>query len=194
MILTIPTAPFKAYLFDCDGTLADSLPLHYEAWREALAPYACPFPKELFLAWGGIPVPRTVEMLNERFGLTMPSKLVAEAREAAYLGRLASVKPHAGVLAHVEAQFGRIPLAVVSGSPRASVQSTLRTLGIEQRFAAIVGAEDVARGKPAPDPYLRAAELLQVKPEDCLVFEDAELGIEAAIAAGMQWVRVPQSI
>jgi HAD superfamily hydrolase (TIGR01509 family) len=192
MHLDIPNRSFAAYLFDCDGTIADSLPLHYQAWIKALSPWACPFPEDLFYAWGGIPVPKTVEMLNERFLLNMPIQAVSEAREKAYFALLPQIKPHAAVVAQIHAQFGKIPLAVVSGSPRASIERTLNVLGLWDRFQLIVGAEDTARGKPCPDPYLKAAQGLGVCPEDCLVFEDAEPGVQAAIAAGMSYVRVPQ--
>lgn len=192
MHLEIPKHPFAAYLFDCDGTIADSLPLHYRAWQTAIAPWKATFPKELFYAWGGIPVPETVAMLNERFGYQLPIEEVCRAREKAYLALLPEITAHREVVRHIEAQYGRIPLAVVSGSVRASVEATLGFLKLRDRFATIVGAEDCARGKPFPDPYLEAAARLGVKPADCLVFEDAEPGIQSALAAGMHYVRVPQ--
>ena len=191
MELVFPKGTFKAYLFDCDGTIADSMPLHHLAWEEALAPYGAHFPKPLFYAWAGIPVPRTVEMLNEKFGWNAPPLAVTEAREAAYFRRLPQIQPVASVKEQIDRQFGKIPFAVVSGSPRASVEKTLSFLGLLDRFPVIVGGDDTPRGKPAPDPFLLAASRLGVLPKDCLVFEDGELGIEAAVAAGMAYVRVP---
>lgn len=191
MSLDLPKGPFKAYLFDCDGTIADSMPLHHEAWQEALASYGANFPKHLFYAWAGVPVPRTVEMINEELGFSAPPEAVTEAREAAYLRRLPEVKPVASVLAEMDRMRGKLPMAVVSGSPHASVEKTLTYLGLRDRFQTIVGGDDSPRGKPNPDPFLLAAERLGVAPADCLVFEDGELGIQAAIAAGMRWVRVP---
>ncbi|RZA09436.1 MAG: HAD family phosphatase [Proteobacteria bacterium] len=193
MRLSIPSGPFKAYLFDCDGTIADSMPLHLLAWNEALAPYGAHFPADLFYAWAGIPVPRTVEMLGEHFNLKLPPQEITEAREAAYLKRLPQITPVYAVKEEIERHRGRAPMAVVSGSPRASVIRTLDYLGLLDRFAVIVGGDDCARGKPFPDPFLLAAAKLGITPTDCLVFEDGELGIEAAKAAGMQFVRVPVS-
>ncbi|RYZ97340.1 MAG: HAD family phosphatase [Proteobacteria bacterium] len=193
MGLEIPEGPFKAYLFDCDGTIADSMPLHYLAWNEALAPYGAHFPRNLFYAWAGIPVPKTVEMLGAELGLGLPPGPITEAREAAYLKRLPQITPIYEVKEQIELHFGRAPMAVVSGSPRASVIRTLRYLGLYEKFDVIVGGDDCPRGKPFPDPFLKAAALLEITPADCLVFEDGVLGIEAAVAAGMQYVRVPVS-
>ena len=88
--------------------------------------------------------------------------------------------------------MGAFQWAIVSGSPRDNVQKTLRALGLIDRFDVLVCAEDYAHGKPDPEPFLTGAKLLQVAPEHCLVFEDADAGIASAKAAGMQWVRVPQ--
>jgi HAD superfamily hydrolase (TIGR01509 family) len=102
------------------------------------------------------------------------------------------VKPIEEVLAEIHAHHGKIPFAVVSGSPRASVKKTLGVLGLLDLFPVIVGAEDTPKGKPHPDPFLLAAKKLGVDPKKCLVFEDGELGIKSAEAAGMKWVRVEQ--
>ncbi len=192
MHLVIPPGPFAAYLFDCDGTIANSLPLHYEAWQAAVQPWGGHMPLDLFYAWGGIPVPKTVEMLNEHLSLSMPVEAVTELREQEYFKRFPTLAAHPEVERIIRDMHGRIPLAVVSGSARASVEKTLRHLGLWECFDAVVGAEDVARGKPAPDPFLAAARKLGVEPSKCLVFEDAQPGVDAAIAAGMKYVRIPQ--
>lgn len=189
--LQIPDGPFAAYLFDLDGTVADSMPLHFRAWTRAVDDNGGTFPVELFYAWGGIPLHRTVEMLNERLGYTMdPVKVVAE-KEAMYIAMLPELKPVASVLAYLRAEHGRVPFAIVSGSPRASIEATLERLGLRQYFPLIVGAEDYSQGKPNPEPFLTAAAKLGVAAADCLVFEDADAGIASATAAGMRWVRVP---
>jgi HAD superfamily hydrolase (TIGR01509 family) len=190
MNLEIPAGHFEAYLFDCDGTIADSMPLHFRAWTRAVEEGGGSFPEELFYAWAGQPLERTVEMLNEQLGYRLPIAETVRRKEALYDELLDQVQPVPAVLAEIERNFGRIPLAVVSGGPRASVRRTLTALGVLEKFAAVVCAEDSPRGKPYPDPFLRAAELLAVAPERCLVFEDAEAGIRAAEAAGMKWVRV----
>ena len=169
------------------------MPLHFRSWTQAVTEQGCSFPEDLFYAWGGIPLPRTVEMLNERFGYTMAPAEVAGRKEQLYLSMLDEVQPIASVVAHVHAQHGRIPLAIVSGSPRASIIHTLTLLKLLDYFAVLVGAEDYKRGKPAPDPFLTAAARLSIPAQDCLVFEDADAGIAAAQAAGMQWVRIPHA-
>jgi beta-phosphoglucomutase family hydrolase len=194
MKLEIPAGTFRAYLFDCDGTVVDSMPLHYKAWKKALAEYGCPFPEEVFYSWGGKPVRKIIADLNEMHGLHMPVEALAARKEAYYHEQLPELQAIPSVLEHVLEQYGRIPLAVVSGSRRNSVVGSLTALGILDRFDTLVCAEDYVHGKPAPDCFLLAAERLGIAPADCLVFEDTELGIEAATAAGMASVRVPQVI
>lgn len=191
MPLTIPSGDFKAYLFDCDGTIVDSMPLHYVAWKRALERFGCPFPEEQFYAMGGLPVETVIRELNRQHGLTIPPADTSLLKESFYSEMLADLKAVPEVLEHIEAHHGRIPFAVVSGSTRESVESSLNALGILDKFDLLVCAGDYAHGKPSPEPFLQAAERLKVRPEDCLVFEDAQPGIEAAIAAGMQYVRIP---
>ena len=193
--ITVPERPsgrpFRAYLFDMDGTVADSMPIHFEAWTQAIEEAGGTFPVDLFYDWAGIPLRRTVEMLNEKFGYGMDPDDVVHRKETMYLQRLAEVEPIAAVVEHIHAQHGSIPLGIVSGSPRKSILRTLTALQLLDRFDVLVGAEDYTRGKPDPEPFLTAAKKLHVAPEDCLVFEDADAGIAAAEAAGMAWVRVP---
>jgi HAD superfamily hydrolase (TIGR01509 family) len=194
MKLPIPAGNFRAYLFDCDGTIADSMPLHYIAWTRALSEWNCDFDEQLFYSWGGKPPAEIIASLNEINGLQMPVEIVAARKEALYYDLLPRLRPVAEVLEHIEAQHGRIPFAVVSGSTRESVVNSLTALGLLDRFDIIVGSEDYARSKPAPDGYLTAAAILGVLPEECLVFEDTDLGIQAANAAGMASVRVPSPL
>ncbi len=189
--LPLPPGIFKAYLFDLDGTVADTMPLHLISWRQAVREQGGDFPEDLFYSWGGIPLPRTVEMLNERFGYSLDPVTTANRKEQLYLQGIAHVGPVSSVLAHIEASHGTIPFAIVSGSPHATIVHTLKLLGLTDHFPVIVGAEDYTRGKPDPEPFLTAAKLLNVAPADCLVFEDAEAGIASAKAAGMAYVRVP---
>lgn len=192
MQLKLPAGDFRAYLFDCDGTIADSMPLHYKAWKKALAEYGCTYDEDLFYAWGGKPVRKIIADLNEMQGLNMPVDDLAEHKEQLYHAQLSELRAIPDVLEHIEAQHGRIPFAVVSGSRRASVIGSLTALGLLDKFDVLVCAEDYKRGKPAPDGFLMAAQKLGVAPEHCLVFEDTELGIQAAKAAGMQSVLVAQ--
>lgn len=192
--LPLPAGNFHAYLFDLDGTVADTMPGHYRAWSAALATHGAAFPETLFYEWGGVPPLRVAEMLNERFGYGLDPTALMRDKEARFLLGVENVQPIASVLAHIVEAHGRIPLAIVSGSPRANVEQTLATLGLTDRFKVLVCAEDYKQGKPHPEPFLLAARLLDVAPAHCLVFEDADAGIASAEAAGMQWVRVPQTV
>ena len=189
--LPLPAGDFKAYLFDLDGTLSDSMPLHLRSWQQATREAGGDFPVELFWAWGGIPLTRTVEMLNERFGWRLDPVAVVHRKEQLFLGMIDGLKPIASVLAHVRAQQGKLPMAIVSGSPRLTIARSLEVLGLAHTFDTVVGMEDYTHGKPAPEPFLVGAARLGVAPADCLVFEDAEAGFAAALAAGMGLVRVP---
>ena len=189
----LPEGNFKAYLFDLDGTIADSMPLHFRAWTKAIEAAGGHFPEEVFYELGGVPIVRVVEILNERFGYTMPAEDTAHKKEELYLTLIHEVQPIAAVVAHVKAMHSKIPLAIVSGSPRASIESTLETLGLTGCFDTLVGAEDYTHGKPDPEPFLTAAKRLNIDPKDCLVFEDADAGIASAKAAGMSWVKVPRT-
>jgi HAD superfamily hydrolase (TIGR01509 family) len=191
MRLRLPPGPFRAYLFDCDGTIADSMPLHYVAWTSALGEWGCVFEEELFYAWGGKPAPEIISDLNKMYGLKMPVMAVAERKERLYYDLLPQLKVIPEVLEHIEAQTGSIPFAVVSGSQPESVTASLTALGLLDKFEVIVCAGDYKKSKPHPDPFLLAAARLRVPPEYCLVFEDTEMGIQAATAAGMASVKVP---
>ena len=192
MKLKLPEGPFKAYLFDCDGTIVDSMPLHYVAWKTVLAEWGCQFDEELFYAWGGMPVAEIIAALNVRQGLSMPAGEIARRKEGMYYSILPELKAVPEVLEHIHKSHGKIPFAVVSGSTRDSVTRSLQTLGILDRFETLVCAGDYTKSKPDPEPFLIAAGRLGVKPEDCLVFEDTEMGIQAATAAGMASVKVLQ--
>jgi len=191
MKLQLPTGQFRAYLFDCDGTIVDSMPLHYVAWKTTLDEWNCPFPEELFYAWGGKPVDEIISTLNSMHGLAMPVDAVAKRKEDRYFDLLPQLNAIPEVVEHIDVQYGRIPFAVVSGGRRNSVVQSLTVTRLIDRFETIVGAEDYVNSKPAPDAFLLAAERLGVEPSACLVFEDTDLGIQAATAAGMKSVRVP---
>jgi HAD superfamily hydrolase (TIGR01509 family) len=192
MNLILPPGTFTAYLFDCDGTIVDSMPLHYIAWKQALGEWGCTLDEDLFYSWGGKPPIEIISALNQMHGLNMPIEAVAERKENLYYGLLPQLKPVPEVLAHIDAQQGRIPFAVVSGSTRESIVKSLSTVGLLDRFPILVGSEDYTRSKPAPDAFLTAAARLGIAPKDCLVFEDTDMGIQGATAAGMASVRVPQ--
>jgi HAD superfamily hydrolase (TIGR01509 family) len=189
--LELPSGPFQAYLFDCDGTIVDSMPLHYIAWKKALGEWSCEFEEELFYAWGGMPIAEIISTLNQKHGLNMPVEIVSGRKESLYFELLPQLEAVPEVLEHIEAQHGRIPFAVVSGSTRESVTASLSSLNLLDRFKTLVCAGDYKNSKPHPEAFLLAAAQLGAEPRACLVFEDTEMGIQAATAAGMAWVRVP---
>jgi beta-phosphoglucomutase family hydrolase len=190
-MISIPDGHFSAYIFDCDGTLGDNMPLHYSAWRAALAEYHCDFPEALFYQLGGTPTEHIVEILNQRYNLNMPVKETAHRKEEFYLEGIEHIRPIEPVVAIVRRVHGHLPIAVASGGHRRIVERTLTCLGLIQYFEVIVCSEDYTNGKPHPDPFLLAARRLGIPPGECLVFEDTNAGIQAATAAGMQSVLVP---
>jgi len=192
MTLKLPKGLFKAYLFDCDGTIADSMPLHFIAWTKILSEWNCEFPEDKFYAWGGMPIVDILNTLNKEQGLNMPVPELMVRKEALYFELLHELQPIPEVLEHILESHGRIPFAVVSGSARDSVEKSLETLGILDKFDTLVCAGDYTKGKPDPEPFLLAAQRLGVAPEDCLVFEDTEMGIQSATAAGMASVKILQ--
>ena len=191
MKLKLPLGSFGAYLFDCDGTIADSMPLHYIAWKKALAEWNCTFDEQLFYALGGTPVAEIVSLLNKKQGLSMPVESVSARKENFYMELLPQLQAVPEVVEHIDAQHGRIPFAVVSGSTRESVTASLDSLKLLDRFDTMVCAGDYKKSKPDPECFLLAASKLGVAPESCLVFEDTDMGIQAATAAGMASVKIP---
>src|SRR5215813_695299 len=134
MKLNLPTGKFTAYLFDCDGTIADSMPLHYIAWKRALGEWGCPFDEELFYSWGGKSVADIISTLNIKHGLSMPVEAVGERKESLYYELLPQLKAVPEVLEHIQDAHGRVAFAVVSGSTRESVTASLTSLKLLDHF------------------------------------------------------------
>jgi len=192
-LFSLPTRAYSAFIFDCDGTLANSMPLHQAAWIAALRQHGATldFSWELFMSRAGKTIELTVAELNAEFGLTLDPALVSAAQRAEYDALAVGVKPLDEVVAFArERARAGFPVSVASGGDAATVQRTLRTIGVSDLFPIVVTAEEVAHGKPAPDLFLLAAERMGVAPAECLVFEDSLLGITAAERAGMGAVLV----
>jgi len=189
--IPFPTRSFGGYIFDCDGTLADTMPLHFRAWTRAMEDFGGTFPEELFYSWGGKPTTVIVAELNSLFGLSLDVEKTVRRKEDYYLSMIPEVGSVEPVLNFAKSLHGTAPMAVASGGHHEQVDPTLAALGITELFDAVVCAEDYVHGKPAPDPFLEAARRLGVPPNECVVFEDSPIGIAAAEAAGMAHVFVP---
>ena len=187
----IPQGPFEAYLYDCDGTIAESMSAHVEAWVEEMAVHGLTLDPKLIYELAGMPATKTVEVMNQRYGLNLDPETVAKAKEERFFQHfMHRVEPIPEMIEHLKESAKTMKIAVVSGGRTRIVKATLKILGIESLVQALICAEDVKHGKPDPEPFLMAAERLGVHPLKCLVFEDADLGIRSAENAGMKWVRV----
>src|SRR5262245_48422968 len=181
-------------IFDCDGTLADTMPLHWRAWQSISERHGFQFPRERFYALGGVPSRHILAMLRDEQNLVIDPLAVAREKEAAYLEMLAHVAPIEVVVAVARENAGKLPMAVASGGSRSVIEKVLAHIGIRDLFAAVVTSEDVERQKPAPDIFLEAARRLQVPPQFCRAYEDTDLGLEAIRAAGMEAIDVRELI
>lgn len=191
-----PKDGFDAVIFDCDGTLVDSMPAHFAAWCEALAIHGAGgiFKEDVFLAMGGRPTRDIVVELNDEYNLHLDPEAVAFAKREAFLKRMGNLTLIDEVAAFADSLRGKIPMAIASGGSRMVVEKTLRVVGVSDWFDEVVTADDVAEGKPAPDIFLHAARLLGAVPGRCLALDDAPSGILAAQRAGMQVIAVPSPL
>jgi HAD superfamily hydrolase (TIGR01509 family) len=185
-----PENDYKALLFDFDGTVADTMGAHLKAWNTGLANYGLTLSREQHLAWAGRPTCIIVQLLNEMHKIDIPMDQFLKEKEFHFFASLHEVKEIASVVEIVKHYHDTLPMAVVTGSRRAAVERTLSYLGLTNYFQQLVCAEDYTHGKPAPDCFLLGASLLGVDPKDCLAFEDAPLGVEAAKKAGMRCLHV----
>ena len=180
----------KGIIFDCDGTLADTMPLHWRAWQAIAQRHKLHFPEDRFYALGGVPTRDILKMLSREQGVSIDHVAVALEKENEYLPLIAQVEPVNVVVGVARDHFGKTPLAVASGGTKKIITQVLEHLGIMELFDAIVTSEDVARHKPAPDIFLEAARRMGVPPAHCRAYEDTELGLQAIRAAGMEAVDV----
>lgn len=196
--VTLPEKRYAGYIFDLDGTLVDSMPVHYKAWRWALREHGAPqhvFRWEEFVAHGGMAAPDIVADLNATYGLNMEPETVADDKRNRYAWLLQNetlpVIPETVNLVRRLREQG-IPYAIGTGSMPSGATDTLESAGVADLFPIMVTPADVPPGfgKPRPDIFLLCAERMGVNPQECVVFEDAEPGIQAAMAGGMDYVRV----
>jgi beta-phosphoglucomutase family hydrolase len=184
----------KGLIFDCDGTLADTMPLHWRAWQTITTRYKLHFPEDRFYSLGGVPSRDILKMLAEEQGVTLDHLKAAHEKETAYLPLMSQVEPIHAVVEIARENFGKIPMAVASGGTRQIIEQVLEHLKIRRYFNAVVTSECVVNQKPAPDIFLEAARRIGVEPKFCRAYEDTELGMRAIRAAGMDAVDVRQLI
>lgn len=176
---------FKGLIFDCDGTLIDSMPVHYMAWRETMKRHGIPFPESRFYELGGVPANKIVALLANEEGITADPDAISHEKEDLFLEIAGNVLPFPEIVAIAKYYHGKVPLAVATGGYRKVIRKTLGAAGLWELFDTFVCAEDVQFHKPAPDVYLEAAHRLKVPPSDCAAFEDTDIGLQAISSAGM---------
>jgi len=196
-MITFAPTKYDGYIFDCDGTLADTMPQHYQAWNETLAlklGRPSDFTESMFYHFGGMPAREIVARLNHDFGYNLPPDQTAHDKEMRFLELLPGVGPVQEVVDVLNRLSPDAKVAVASGGLTEIVRETLGYLGLKigpkEKIKFLVGSDQVKHGKPNPELFLHAAELLGVEPKRCLVFEDAEPGFAAAKAAGMDYIDV----
>jgi HAD superfamily hydrolase (TIGR01509 family) len=184
----------KALIFDCDGTLIDSMPLHLEAWKEAFKFFDSPFDEELVFSSRGMKEKDIVELVNKKYKLNIQAEELIKYKHEYFRKNLKMLEPIVPVIEIVHKYKNKLPMAVVSGGVREIINAELNHLSIKDLFQIIMTADDPFKAKPSPDLFLHTAKMLNVEPNVCVVFEDGELGIEAAVNAGMMIVDVRKYI
>jgi HAD superfamily hydrolase (TIGR01509 family) len=183
----------RGFIFDLDGTLADTMPAHFVAWTEIAKRYGLSFPEDEFYALGGTPTATIAAMLAERAGIQVDPLRIAKEKEQAFVESLTKpgiIRPIAPVIDIARAHRAEGELAIASGGTRGLVDRTLAMIGIGDWFRVVLSSEDTTRHKPEPDVFLEAARRLGAAPRDCTVYEDTDIGLEAARRAEMQRVDV----
>lgn len=184
----------RGLIFDCDGTLADTMPLHWQAWQAVARRHRFHFTEDRFYSLGGVPSRDILKMLGQEQGLAIDHLAVAHEKEQEYLPLIAQVEPINAVVAIAREHHGKVPMAVATGGMRHIITQVLERIGIGHLFDALVTSEDVVHQKPAPDIFLEAARRIGVAPRHCRAYEDTDLGMRAIRAAGMEAVDVRQLV
>jgi HAD superfamily hydrolase (TIGR01509 family) len=183
---TLDVPPWiQGLIFDCDGTLADTMALHYAAWEDAFAALNLRCPLEFLIRHNGMPTDQIVRRYNAEFGQQVAVAAFVADKDRRSQARMDQARPLEPVATLARDYHGRLPMAVVSGGTRANVERTLQAIGLRELFPVVLTADDGLPPKPAPDLFLEAARRLGVEPRYCQVFEDADAGLEAARRAGM---------
>ena len=180
----------EGLIFDCDGTIVDTMPIHYAAWCSTTAEHGLEFSEERFYALGGVSPFEVLRKLSEEQGVNIDSDAVTFQKEAKYMELIGDAAEIPEVMQIVRENHGNIPMVIASGGTHETVEGILQHCGIRHYFDAIVTSQDVENPKPAPDTFLEAARRINVAPEKCRAYEDADMGIKAIVAAGMEPVDV----
>ena len=181
---------FKAIIFDLDGTLADTMPIHYRACQIVCQEYGFDFPKDYFYQEAGKPTLEVFQNLVKMLGKNLDGNTLGRAKEEKFLELIHTVQPISLVADVARNYKGKVPMAIGSGGQRNSVDLTLKAIGFDQFFDCVVTCDDVVEHKPHPATFLKAAYDMGVSAIDCLVFEDGDPGIQAAKSAGMMVVDI----
>lgn len=180
----------KGLIFDCDGTLADTMTIHTHAWQETMKRFGHDCPVDFLQPLRGMPAEEIVIRFNLEFGTGFDVKAVSDEKNKMSYERLKTVKPIMPVAKIALDYRGKLPMSVVSGGTRKNVIRTLEAIGMADFFEAVITADDGLKPKPDPRMFIEAAKKMDVAPELCQVFEDGDPGLEAARAAGMPLVDV----
>jgi HAD superfamily hydrolase (TIGR01509 family) len=190
-LLELSRGDYKAFLYDCDGTLADNMQAHTDTYVRVAADNGVHINGDIIDELAGWPIPEVVKEINNRYGSSFdPDEFAALKHQLFYQEYINHIKPVEHVTDHLKTHAGKIKIGVVSGGSRPAIEKTLQVLGLDHLVDVVVCAGDTPKGKPHPDPFLLAAKKLGVQPQDCLVFEDGNPGVAAAKAAGMPWIRI----
>ncbi|QYK03036.1 HAD-IA family hydrolase [Shewanella psychrotolerans] len=183
---------FDAIIFDMDGTLVDSGQLHEIAWRETLTQFQIPIAPPLMRSLAGVPTIETLAILKSHFKVetVLSNEQINDYKEARVKALMADFVKPTSLIEFAKKNYGIRPMAVGTGAYTAEAVEILTLCGLIDLVDHVVGADQVGAPKPAPDTFLRCAELMGVSPESCVVFEDAKTGMQAAEAAGMAVVDV----
>ncbi|QGY46708.1 beta-phosphoglucomutase family hydrolase [Maribellus comscasis] len=179
------SAKAKALIFDLDGTLSDSLPVHVETWNQIGEKYGFEFDTQIVYEMTGRPTIEFAKRVVEQYNLSANPVDIVKQKQTSFWELAHLLRPVEEVVTIVKNYHGKLPMAVGTGASRKSAEVQLKALGITEYFDTIVSADDVTSHKPNPDTFLECARLMNIDPEFCQVFEDGDLGITAAKTAGM---------
>ena len=180
----------RGLIFDFDGTLVDSMPLHWRAWDSVCQRHGIEFSEQRHNSLGGMPSRKILAMLKKEQGLDFDPAALSREKEGAYLPLMGEVKLIEPVAAIAREHRGKIPMSIATGGRTQFIEPLLEQVGIADWFCALVTSDDVVNPKPAPDTFLKAAALMGVPAEDCRAYEDTDLGLQSIRAAGMDAVDV----